>query len=725
MIYLFPFLGIVFVTLGAVLAYKKRHNTSEFISLLLVGIFFSTVCMVLPSEWVKSGKEVTSPIAYSFVSSVLYSLKALGGRQDIAQIESLAAELPLVLGYVYTYLNYLSFLLAPLLTSSLLISFFGDFGEKMRFVFKASDKCHIISQLNNNSLALAEGIKKDNKKATIVFCNTKKSDKELIEKAKKLGAVTFYAPCQSFICGFMFKKYEFYLICENEDENIKAAEELTLKYKAKAKNITITAFVESNANVSILEQFAQNESCLLFNELTNETLDIAKAKNTKNIIFCNTAKADDELLGNAFNCGFNLFRNDYSNFRPYPEFAGNNFKLYNSGKFDDIYVKDNRFTFEWHRSPFRVRFIDEIALFCNNLVYEHPLYDIPDGRHDISVMIVGCGRLGMRMLKTAVWSGQVKDHTLKIRVYDKNASKVYNEFLKQCPELDKYDIKFIDADVNSYEFKNSVSESLDATYVTVATGNDELNLLTAEYLYRVFKRHNNFEYTPPIFTRVRTDVKSSNVSKSGFLPDRNIHIFGTSDSIFANCTVFNTKIENLGFALHLGYSNKKFETGILSDDYKKELHNYLSCEYARRSSISSALHIAAKLYSFGLIDKQSGKPTRDSAEALGRLINEDPRVLEELCKLEHDRWNAFIRSEGFESADFETVKLYAAKNGGKHKDNGTMLHPCLVEWDELDLLTENCRKAGIGNGDDFKKIDESIIKAIPDIIKYADSISEI
>jgi hypothetical protein len=100
-------------------------------------------------------------------------------------------------------------------------------------------------------------------------------------------------------------------------------------------------------------------------------------------------------------------------------------------------------------------------------------------------------------------------------------------------------------------------------------------------------------------------------------------------------------------------------------------------------------------------------------------------VLEELCKLEHKRWNAFIRSEGFEGADFETVKLYAAKNGGKHKDNKTMLHPCLVEWDELDALTEDCRKSGIGNGDDFKKIDESIIKSIPDIIKYANSISEI
>ena len=61
----------------------------------------------------------------------------------------------------------------------------------------------------------------------------------------------------------------------------------------------------------------------------------------------------------------------------------------------------------------------------------------------------------MQMLKTVVWCGQIPGHTLKIRVLDKHAAEIEKTFYSHYPEMDQYDIRFVEADVESVDFEKT------------------------------------------------------------------------------------------------------------------------------------------------------------------------------------------------------------------------------------------------------------------------------
>ncbi len=615
--YIFLFLGVCIMALAVFFAVKNRHSTSRFITCLTLGVFFSTVFMVLPTDW---KKDVFTEPFYAIVSSVLYSLKTLGGRQDVAQIESIA--LPYVLKIVYIAVNYVSFVLAPITASSLIISFFGDAGERMQYAVRFSENCHIFSELNENSLTLAKGIKKSQKKDTVVFCNAKKANPDLAEKAKKLGAVLLYRTCDAMKTGRKHKSYNFYLISDCEDTNINHSIAVITKHnKNTTHRITVYAFAQNDTNIQVVEKM---------------------------------------------NCG-------------------------NVG----------------------VRFIDEIVLFCNHLLDRFPLYESTveqeDGRSLISLTLIGAGRTGTQMLKTAVWYGQIIDHDLKIRVYDNKADTIKKEFFGACPELDstEYDIDFIKADVSHSDFAASIAEhSGDMTYAVIAMGDDELNIAAADKLQGILRKINGFNKTPPIFARVRSSLKSENLSNTQYLKDRNIHLFGSIDTIYSEETLLNTELEKLALAVHLCYYGV-LEKNSEDEAFQSAVKSFVGSAYNRRSSMASALHIAPKLY---------------MAEKLKEQEFTDDDILDKLAQCEHLRWMAYTRGIGFSAATTEQMKKYAPLTG-KDRDDMSKLHICLHGWDELDGLSDDFNSImKIENEEDktdFKDIDRVIMKNLDLILEKA------
>ena len=289
--------------------------------------------------------------------------------------------------------------------------------------------------------------------------------------------------------------------------------------------------------------------------------------------------------------------------------------------------------------------------------------------------------------------------------------------------MKNYDIQFENVDIQSVEFEKKIRECSDATFVCVATGSDELNLSTAEDVYCILKR-NLINYTPPIFTRVRKIIKSDNFEQKGsFLAERNINLFGTTSSIFSNNTLFNSQLESLAFAVHLCYNwaIKSLKTDF---DYKKALNDFYTSEYSRRSSMAAALHIPSKLKSCG-INTLNSLPSEEELTEFRKLVKNDTKK-QALMKNEHERWNAFMRSEGFRSVDFESVKKYAPYTRS-HKDEAAKLHPCITGWDELDILQEqyNQLQAELDlKPSSFKEYDEKLVVEIPDIIKRANELSK-
>lgn len=731
-------IALIIFIIAVYYAIKNRKEMSKWISCILVGVFFATLFMVLPTVWIKDGKTVESPALYSALSSLLYSFKALGGRQDIAQLETIA--LNGIIKSIYIYINYILFALAPILASSLILSFIGDTSEKIRYFFSWSNKCYIFSEINPNSISLAKSLKNGEGKRTIVFCDSKKADKDLLHQAKKLGAVTLYKSAKDISLYKRFKEYEICLISENEDNNIKLTEEfISKKEKLKDYNITINSFAQSGTNIKVMESMVSKKQCAVF-ENTNEVL-IKKAKyiidtapKTK-IVFFNVQKSDSEFIKFAENNTIETYETDWRTTELDDSYNSYAFTLYypkeipnKKGKYKAAdkglsFIK-NHLSTEWLDEKLKIRFIDEIALFCNNLLFKHPLYELPDGKKDIFVLLVGCGRLGTQMLKTVAWCGQIKGYTLKIRVLDKKARDIEKEFYSHYPEMRNYDVKFEEVDIESGDFETKVSRYKNTTFVCVATGSDDLNISTAENLFRIFRR-NYTGYTPPIFTRVRKVMKSDNFADKGtFLKDRNIHLFGTSPSIFSNDTLFNSQLENLAFAVHLSY-NWAIDDDKTSFNYQRALNDFYTSEYSRRSSMAAALHIPSKLKMCNIEVENGELPSDKNLVEFEAAIKDENKKLELMIN-EHERWNAFMRSEGFRTVNFQTVKKYAPITRS-HKDEDAKLHPCIVSWDDLDTLQEEydaLQKKLSLKISNFKEYDEKIVVEIPKIIKRANEFSK-
>lgn len=636
MAYIYFAIGLAIFVLAVVCAFKNRNSTRKWIGCITIGIFFSAIFMSLPTEWIKG--EVTYKTLYRAISSLFYGFKVLGGRQDVAQLETVALDG--VVKAVYIGINYVIFVLAPVLASSLILSFFGDTGEKMRYFFRFSSKCCVFSGINENSIALARSVKNERGRVTIVFCNAKKGEEALVSQAKNLGAVLLYGSCKDIRLYRRFGQYEFFLLSENEDQNIVLAEALIARGSRIRKNkVIINAFVESGTNVKFLESIVK------------------------------------------------------------------------SG--------------DGGRQAIELRCIDEIALFCNYLIYNYPLYHTKNHGNTISVAIVGCGRTGMRMLKTVYWAGQMDGYTLKIRVYDKAADKISKEFRKQCPGLkEEGAIQFITADVDTDEFGEKLLEkenSPDATYIVIAMRDDQMNFSVADELYRIYRRSNGFddERMPEIFARVRSGLKSCALfGNAEFLAKRHIHLFGTAESIYSHKTLFNTELENLAFAVHLAYCrNLDKEKG--DAEYEAAALGFKTSEYSRRSSMASALHIPAKLWMCIGGEDGAGDIFADENVDFYESKMKSREEVERLARKEHDRWNAFMLSEGYQQASIEEMLCYSGKTEKhKHKDGDAMLHPCITDWDSLDELQASIKNA-YGRDERFKESDRNIVLCIPEIIRKA------
>ena len=185
-------LGLSVIGFAGFSAWKQRHNTQKWITYITLGVFLATFFMVLPTQWVKEGKEVFCKPLYAALSSLLYSLKTLGGRQDLAQLETI--DLPGILKCIYILASYICFALAPVLASSLLLSFMGDTGDRIRFTLTRNPKCCIFSEINEKALALAAGVSGTANQAVIVFSNGKNADKQQVAKAKNSVPLCFISP---------------------------------------------------------------------------------------------------------------------------------------------------------------------------------------------------------------------------------------------------------------------------------------------------------------------------------------------------------------------------------------------------------------------------------------------------------------------------------------------------------------------------------------------------
>lgn len=617
------FLALIILGTTCSIVYFKRKNFNRAVQIMLIGIVLIITVLIFPM-YQESYDSVSS-----MLFSILYALRSLSGCQSVDVSHKVVIEGWVYYGY-YAVL-YLAFIIAPIFTTSFLISIFGNLNDKIRYALITSNELHIFSELNESAVSLCESL--NDSKKRLIFCNTKLNAKdkgtELVRRARRAGAIIL--DTAELDLKIRKEKVRFYQISYSKDYNINSAIALIEKYRSEThRDIGIATFATGTTS-----------------ELLLDSID---------------------------------------------------------------------------KGNIRVKLLDEVKYMCYALLDQEPLFERVDNK--ISALIIGCDYAGTEMLKAITWCGQITGYQLEVNVIDKNADYCRQKFAQNCPEIcqGQYDIRFIQADVNTADFETALDKYCrDTTYVVVMTGDDSINIRTAIYLRKYFLKKDNqhFHNRPTINLRVRDALKNKQMDA---LRDANIetyglHAFGSLEKTFNINALMSSALEKMAIGVHLAYSGALNGT---DSQVRHAMETYYINEYNQRSSFAAALHIKYKLYVCGVYREYEKSVSEDTIRRFERLI-QDPEALESLAILEHDRWMAFMRTEGYSIATPDEVKVYhSLDNRISHIHYLAKLHPSLVPWNQLDQIS--CQIGRImDRAVDFKQSDYDIVRRIPDILRAQNS----
>lgn len=534
---------VAFVAFGAVFAVKRKLNVLKVC--WPTAVFLSSICVFVPIHSA-AGNSVPIVILLSVFNSMQIFVGGCGFPSDYVGFEQCPQQLEIwfqgwggalfVLGFAFTFWS--------------VLSLFRNFYAKLRYFFGYHRDVYVFSELNDKSLVLANDIKSQNPKATIVFTDVfednDESSFEMMEEAKGLCAICFKNDILAADFSFHSRKraISFFTISTDETENL-------------------------NQALKLIDRYASRENTHLYVFSTN---------------------IESELL---------------------------------------LSAKD--------KGAVKVRRINEVRSLVNRILYEqgeiifNSALKREDGVKRISAVVVGMGRHGTEMLKALTWFGQMDGYELEINAFDRDPI-AEEKFIALAPELTSpeyngvhvdgeayYKIKIHPGvDVSTVSFVNEIRKITGATYVFVALGDDEININTAVELRTCFER---MKIKPIIQAVVYNSQQKQalrgikNFKGQEYLID----FIGDVESSYAVDVIIDSDLEDEALQRHLKWGKEE------------EFWDY---EYNYRSSVASAIHMRARI--------KCGIPGADKRNE--ELTPEEKNGIE---VLEHKRWNAYMRAEGY------------------------------------------------------------------------------
>lgn len=358
-------------------------------------------------------------------------------------------------------------------------------------------------------------------------------------------------------------------------------------------------------------------------------------------------------------------------------------------------------------------------MLMNNI----PLYTVLDGQNEVRILIVGAGATGCWLLRMMLHCGQLgPNYSVNIQVIDRLGNDICSKMKRNYPEIfSQYtNIEFIEGDVDLADFHQVLEQkSVDRNYIVVALDDDRHSVEMALYLRRFYDRrmllHGNSYPSPLIVTRIRSNTVAENFrgvatsfqNKKSLCEEYHIIPFGSDNEIYSYQQMIDNPLDKLALNAHaVYYLNKEFPP-----EQRERLirESYCANETSRRSDKANVTHIFYKLFVWGYLLKPYEQATEKERSAsvgnvrdlLEFLYNEEYR--EAFGILEHDRWMAFQRSEGWQYAPpkrNEEGRLV-------YKFPKEKIHACICPWDELTP--------------EMKQYDIDFVRHIPDILGLADN----
>ena len=573
--YIFWFLSVLVLAATAVVFSKAIRSKEEKIKpiyLLIAGVFLSCLLMIFPVHYVDLYCEWGTCLKALLVSAQ-DSIQFFTADADHSLIAEGTANLSGWIKEAYGFLCAMLIISAPLLTFGFVLSFFKGFTAQVRYLFHCAENTYVFSEINQNSVSLAESIHAENAKAILIFANTPKEEEgdieDLLSRLKEIHAICFQEDISKIHLKQKTngKETYFFAMCNDESRSLSCVLQLVQKYKGRE-------------NTRIFLFSSDIESELILNNLDKGDLIIRRI-NPKNAFMIHMLSSEGTLL------------------------------------FDSAIPQN-------------------------------------DGQKEISALILGTGQFGKEILKGLVWYCQMDNYLLRIHAFDKDPN-AQDQITAMCPELmdEKYngihtkeeafyDIKVDSCDVNTATFREKVRKIGNISYAFVSLGNDSLNITTAVNLRMLFEQLN----IHPEITAVVTDPEKC--AALAHAADRNgtpykIRFVGDATTIYSSSVIINSKLEHEALELHKRYN-------------KGNPYGFYEFEYNYKSSMASVIHYEArkhcKIPGAGKSDMEVTPEDRETIEAL-----------------EHKRWNAYMRAEGFIRGD---VKNELGK-----------MHPSLVDYGAL------------------------------------------
>lgn len=371
-----------------------------------------------------------------------------------------------------------------------------------------------------------------------------------------------------------------------------------------------------------------------------------------------------------------------------------------------------------------------------NLLVKHPLYDTLSRTpgEPLEVTVFGTGSIGTEMFLSTYWCGQILDHPLHINIVSLESEQDFraridgiNPDILQTSDpnsklLDIYadgreksepyfklryrELDVMNANINTVmcdEFDDGFKLA-DSNYILVAIGSDQENLDVASRIRRCVSANLLCQCDKRV--DIAYIVYDQMLSETlGETDDGNVRTFavGSLGEVYSYSNVFMAG-DYLSTADNIANVYERVILKKAHDTSEKRTRD----DYTFWANLARAIHLGYEAFSAGA----------DSYSEYADMVRNkklDEKTLDRLAWLEHRRWCAFMRVQGFRCPTLEQEAAYITKIGSS-KNVDLKLHPCLVECSQNgidpDIYTSD------PSGDDFLDAVTRRMKEHPEVGPY-------
>ena len=338
---------------------------------------------------------------------------------------------------------------------------------------------------------------------------------------------------------------------------------------------------------------------------------------------------------------------------------------------------------------------DEFEMCARLLIHEYPLCNSinfdSNGRatEDMNVLIVGFGRIGHEVLRKVIASGQFEGSNFHATIYDPNFKQRTGFFRSQYPNMfANYDVAFEPHGGRGNEiFKFIQDNAATLKYIVICLDDRDT---ARDIAVHIVDRLHTMGYSLNVYT---CDSKSIRCY-SQYAKECESHWLYDSELLYSG------ELDKYAMELNHRYAGGK----DINEDWKQ-------CGYFERMSSRASVDYLMPLIRKIMINT-------------GRLTHEQR---ENLAKSEHLRWCAFYYTFGFDVMDKEEFITRVKSRQDEIREHGkssirvtndkkALKHVCLVNWEELDEISQLENSITHGNKN-YKDSDRNNVDMVMKLIQ--------